>query len=183
VSFSRFHRDESAQGLVEFAILLMILLLLFAGTIDFSRWLYFDNAIRNAARVGAEMAINHCPAPGATCNSTAVTTDDAILHAAICEAQPDISLQPSFANCSPCTNTTCGGPCPITAPTDLESCATQDVAISSATDRASVVDVTVWVGYNFVPITPIMSKFFSSLTCGATTGVHDMCTNSIGRVS
>jgi TadE-like protein len=178
VKLSRFHRGEEAQGLVEFAILGMVLLLLFGGTMDFSRWLYFDNAIRNAARVGAETAINHCPGPGTTCNTVAVTSDDAILHAAVCEAQPDISLQPSFTSCTPCTDGTCGGPC-----TGLGPCAVQDVAISSATTRASGSDLTVWVGYNFVPITPIINNFFHTVTCGGTTGVHDMCTYSNGHVS
>jgi hypothetical protein len=107
-----------------------------------------------------------------------VTTDDAILHATVCEAQPDISLQPSFASCTPCANGNCSGPC-----TGLGPCAVQDVSISSAATRASGSDVTVWVGYNFVPITPLINQFFQTLTCGDTTGVHDMCTYSNGHVS
>jgi len=56
----RFHSRENAQGVIEFALMLTVLMLLFLGTVEFSRFLYYDNAIRNAARVGVETGMKHC---------------------------------------------------------------------------------------------------------------------------
>ena len=41
--------DEGAQSVVEFALLAMVLLIIFAGVVDFSRFMYFQTAVDNAA--------------------------------------------------------------------------------------------------------------------------------------
>src|SRR5579872_6827705 len=73
-------RDENAQGLVEFAIVAMVLLLLFLGAVDYGRFLYYRAANQSAARVGAETASNHCPVSGSTCGTTTTATSDAFVQ-------------------------------------------------------------------------------------------------------
>ena len=53
-------RGERAQGLIEFALMAPILMMLFLGTVDYGRFLYYSVAINNAARLGVETAVNHC---------------------------------------------------------------------------------------------------------------------------
>ncbi len=48
---------ESAQSMVEFALLAPLLFLLIIGTFDFGRAIYFYNAIAHGARQGARFAI------------------------------------------------------------------------------------------------------------------------------
>lgn len=45
------------QGLVEFALILPILLLIFMGILDFGRLIYAYNSVSNAAREGARLGI------------------------------------------------------------------------------------------------------------------------------
>jgi Flp pilus assembly protein TadG len=47
----------SGQGLVEMALILPVLLLIFMGIIDFGRAIYAYNAVSNAAREGARLGI------------------------------------------------------------------------------------------------------------------------------
>lgn len=50
-------RDRRGQSLVEFALVLPVLLLLFMGILDFGRAVYAYNTLSNAAREGARVAI------------------------------------------------------------------------------------------------------------------------------
>jgi Flp pilus assembly protein TadG len=52
-------RDEGAQGLVEFAILLPLFLLIVFGVIDLSRAVWEENTLAFAAREGTRYAIVH----------------------------------------------------------------------------------------------------------------------------
>ena len=198
MKLSRLHRDESAQGLIEFAILASVLMLVFLGTVDFSRFLYYDNAIRSAARVGAERAGNHCTP---TCGQT-VTTVDFVVQAAVCEA--NIGLQPApVQGCYNCKLTTstpieCNDPYNPSSSTYSAvnpcspSCA-QDVYVNpvfvpGTTSSASPnTPITVTVGFSFKPITPLISQFFSELSCysGDVAGVnhHTLCATAVGRES
>ena len=45
------------QGLVEFALVLPLILLILLGTIDVGRWVFADNSVTNAAREGMRAAI------------------------------------------------------------------------------------------------------------------------------
>src|SRR5690348_2938556 len=50
-------RSSSGQGLVEFALILPVLVLIFMGIVDFGRAIYAYNAVSNAAREGARTGI------------------------------------------------------------------------------------------------------------------------------
>ncbi len=78
------------QSLVEFALLMPILALMFVGVVDFSRLYHSYTAATNAARVGAEVAMNHA------------ATDVQITAAVNNEAAPgvtfeDIAINPNAA--------------------------------------------------------------------------------------
>jgi Flp pilus assembly protein TadG len=50
-------RSERGQALVEFALVIPVLLLIFMGILDFGRAIYAYNTLSNAAREGARVAI------------------------------------------------------------------------------------------------------------------------------
>ncbi len=53
----RSRRPSHGQALVEFALVIPLILLLFMGVFDFGRYIYAYNAVSNAAREGARTAI------------------------------------------------------------------------------------------------------------------------------
>jgi Flp pilus assembly protein TadG len=185
-------RDERAQGVVEFALLITTLLFFFLGTVDFSRFMYYDSAIRNAARVGAEVAGNYCNVPGCGIQSAATPNDD-IMQATYCEAAQNqagtgtaaVNLSPKV-NCTPCTTASCD-PCSSSSPY-LGACANcqTDICISPSS-RVAGDTVTIYVGYNFTPVSFYMKPFFSQQTCfpsGSTSeSYHTLCAYAVGRVS
>lgn len=183
-------RGEEAQAIVEFGIVITFLLLLFLGTIDFSRFIYYDSAIRSAARVGAEVAGNYCNMPGCG-NQSSPTSDNLVMQATYCEATQNtlmsglaaVSLSPS-TSCTPCTTSTCN-PCP-TAASSCPPCV-KDICISPSGTRTSGSDVTVYVGYNFTPVSPYLSSFFPAQSCytgdSTSTNHHTLCASMVGRVS
>lgn len=181
-------RGEDAQALIEFGIVITVLLLFFLGTIDFSRFIYYDSAIRNATRVGAEVAGNYCNVPGCG-NQSSPTSDSLVLQATYCEATQNtlgsgvaaVSLTPS-ATCTPCTTSTCD-PCP----TATCSPCSKDICISPSGTRTAGSTVTVTVGYNFKPISPYLSSFFPTQSCyvgdSTFTNHHTLCASTVGRVA
>lgn len=60
-------RPQRAQGLVEFALLLPILVLFLMVIFDIGRATYYYSAVNNAAREGARYGAIHCPST--TCYS------------------------------------------------------------------------------------------------------------------
>lgn len=54
---TRAQRTSRGQGLVEFALVLPVLLLIFMGILDFGRAIFAYNSLANAAREGARVAI------------------------------------------------------------------------------------------------------------------------------
>jgi Flp pilus assembly protein TadG len=187
VKIPRRLRREDGQGVIEFAIIAIVLLNLFLGTVDYARFIYYDNAIRDAARVGAETAINRCPNHYA-CSLSAPTTSNFIFQNTVCNAQPYVQLTPAVTTCTPCRvgSAGCADPCP---PSGLSPCADcgsqQDVCISGSHTTGQT--ITVSVGYHFKPISPLMSVFFQDTTCfsgdDSTFNHHDLCASSSGRVS
>jgi TadE-like protein len=186
--------DESAQGVIEFALIISILLIMFLGTVDFSRFLYYDVAIRTAARVGDEIAINHCGA-NADCGSAYDTTYDFVLQKTRCEPLPYVSLQPSNLSCAPVVlDQSCAvPPCTVPSPCVL-SCppaCSQDMCVSPAyapgarlLTPSPAPDITVQVGYNFRPISFLMAPFFSTQTCWSGDNTpHTICAAAVGRLS
>jgi len=53
----RSRRSSRGQGLVEFALILPVLILIFMGIVDFGRAIYAYNSVSNAAREGARVGI------------------------------------------------------------------------------------------------------------------------------
>lgn len=182
---------EEAQSLIEFALFGIVLVSFFLGTVDLGRFLYYDNAIRSAARVGAGVASNHCAyadyACGTTSNSVAVT-DNFVMWSTYCEAAPHANLNlgqytPPTPNQSipntlayvaadvssqPCTpndtSTTWAPKCGNGA--TCTNCA-NDICVAP-TSRTSSTTVAVSVGYDFQPITFFIAKFFSAQQCWST---------------
>jgi Flp pilus assembly protein TadG len=181
-------KEERAQGVVEFAIVITMLLFFFLGTIDFSRFMYYDTAIRNAARVGAEVAGNYCNMPDCGIQSSP-TSDNVVMQAAYCEATQNqlasglaqIKLQPTVS-CTPCTTVTCN-PCASSA---CATC-TKDICIDPSGTRTQGSAVSVYVGYNFQPVSFYMRPFFHTRTCfpagEPSENTHTICASATGRVS
>ncbi len=187
--------DEQAQGVIEFALIATVLMFLFLGTVDYARFLYYAAALRNSARVGAEVASNHCPS-AALCSGSSATGTDYVMWSAYCEGQNQISLQPTYGSCSAGSSSTWdpGG--------GSSNCA-QDICVlwrtggaSSTTPGPEGSQVSVYVGYNFRPISFLMNPFFSTRSCypdavvdsGATasdaaSNKHTLCSRTVGKVS
>jgi TadE-like protein len=185
-----FKNGEEAQALVEFAILGLVLIFIFSGVVDFSRFMYYSSAISSSSRVAAELAGNPCETSFicGRVSTTEAISDDFILQAAHCEATPYLNVKPAV-DCSTCVQSFCasGDPCPVTcSPCSFDVC----IARNPTGTPVSGQDVTVWVGYNFVPFTPIMNKFFPNQQCWKTGDgapstdgtAHTVCTKAVGRV-
>lgn len=56
---ARYHRDEDAQSLVEFALTLPLFLLIITGLFDVARAVWQENTLAYAAREGTRYAIVH----------------------------------------------------------------------------------------------------------------------------
>lgn len=67
---SRFVRNERGAAMVEMALVLPIVILLFLGMIDFGRALFLYNNLTNAAREGARYGATQIP----TVNTASVTS-------------------------------------------------------------------------------------------------------------
>jgi TadE-like protein len=182
-----FRRDEEAQGVIEFAIIATALLLMFLGTVDFSRFMYYDTAITSAARVGASLGTEACFTP-LLCGRSDVANDDFIMQAATCEAAPFVTLQPQI-DCNKCIT----GPCD--EPSTVSSCAGQDICVQRTpafTDPKGVCTVNcpnrgqtviVTVGYHFNFVSPIVGEFFPNKVCfTGDTLSHNLCASSTGLV-
>ena len=186
--------DESAQGVVEFAFIVSVLMVVFLGTVDFARFLYYQSAIQNAARVGAVAAGKQCVSIDAACGTP---SNDYILQAAFCEAKPYVTFQlvTSIVSCNPCgaSSTSCpNGPCGSAGcqacpAQGQDVCVTQDTASSGCS--AAHACVTVSVGYNFQPISfylTVNNWLFSARSCWGsdpTSNGHTLCASSEGRQS
>lgn len=179
---SKIHGEE-AQGLIEFALIAGILMLLFLGTIDYGRFMYYDTSIRNAARIGAELADGTCE-PGDCGRLNMTTVNGFIFQGTICEPQPYVSLQPNPGGtfCTNCVTTSCvlgTNPC-VSGGTNIcdssGNYCTKDVCVirtnptlNPASTPKEGQTVTVVVGYRFVPIAPLVQSFFNKQKCYTTT--------------
>jgi hypothetical protein len=201
VKISHFHRHENAQGLVEFALISTVLVLFFLGTVDFGRFFYYSNAIRSAARVGAEVATTGCANHTLCGRLDPPSINDYVMQATECEATGSlrVQLQPQIS-CTTCIDTPCvTGVTPCTA-TPCTPCASdiciQRFAVVSSGDPCSGSPLTpsttgptrdqcvkVIAGYNFAPIAPLLSKYFTRISCwtGDTTP-HTLCASAAGKV-
>ncbi|HZU14469.1 MAG TPA: TadE family protein [Chloroflexota bacterium] len=206
-------RDEGAQGLIEFAILSAFLSFLALGIIDFSRFMYYQTAVQDAARVGAEVAIYHCPSAGNCDQNTTPLTDDIVIQAVMCDANQNpytgalsFDLNPGITsvtssvcqtpcddvtvNCTVSANQECGNNsgtdiCVVrhtatSAGTSTDGCTS---AYSTGASPAEHQCVEVDVGWDFKPLTPLISQFFHTQACwSGDNNSHNLCASAIGKV-
>jgi Flp pilus assembly protein TadG len=154
------HRRRG-QGLVEFALVLPIFVLILFGLIDMGRYVYLNSTLSQAAREGARVAAVEAywmgrtdPSCGAVAgpvcpaNATALRTD--ILAGANRMMAPfgSIAVSDLYTSCDAAS-----APSPVT---------TKTCAAPSIGGYASVRVVSV-----FRPITPLISSLFPSITTQA----------------
>lgn len=177
--------DERAQGVIEFAFIVTVLMLLFLGTVDYARFLYYDSAITSAARVGAETASNHCPFAASSCGTTSSPTSDTfVLWSTYCEANPSVTLQPAYSTCDQGTT---GSWSPSCGAGSCSPCISDICVSPSDSSRSSGSTVSVTVGYMFHPLSFFLDWAFQEQSCFAgdtvSTNHHTLCATSSGRVS
>jgi hypothetical protein len=173
-------RSEHANSGIEFSIIIVVLLSLFLGTVDFSRVLYYDTAVQNAARAGLETAIDPCAASTSCLPGAAPTSDSTVMWSAYCAGYPTISLSPQEQSCPPVQQDT-------SSCTSVCTPCTRDVCIQPTGSRSSGDTVTVTVGYDFQPLSFLMAPFLHATSCytGDDTSVnhHTLCASYTGQVS
>ena len=98
-------RRTSGQGLVEMALILPVLLLIFMGIIDFGRAIYAYNAVSNAAREGARLGIVDQRLTGGTYNAAVEAANQATV----------LGIDPTDPNQVLVTFPDPGGVCPTIA--------------------------------------------------------------------
>jgi hypothetical protein len=179
--------QEQAQSLAEFACIVPILVLIFLGVTDYSRFMYFNQVIVGAARAGGDTAINHC-AYHATCGMTDTPVgDDFIVQAVYCDASPHVQLRPSVSTCASCLTSTCNSPTSICSAACLAQICVNDVCVDPAgATRTNGSDVTVYVGFDWEPITPLIDHYFPVRSCWASDAPanhHTLCASATGSVS
>jgi Flp pilus assembly protein TadG len=190
-----FRRDEEAQGLIEFALLLTALSLIFVGVVDYSRFMYYQTSIQSAARVGAETASNNCYRLTGCTNLSQSTINSGIMQATECETSgaSRLTWSPSI-DCSnqssdPCANcTTTTNWCSSTSLEPGGNVCVQRFAADCTTTQstATVTDgqcVKITVGYNFHPISLLVGNIFSKHACWTgDTFKHQLCATAVGTV-
>lgn len=182
-----FWEHEQAQSLIEFACIVPILVVIFLGVTDYSRFMYSNQVIVSAARAGGDAAINHC-VYHASCGMTDTPVgDDFIVQAVYCDASPHVQLQPPVSTCASCLTTTCTSPTSICSAACLAEICVNDICIDPlGATRTNGMDVTVTVGYKWEPITPLIGQYFPARSCwpsDSLTNHHTLCASAVGSVS
>jgi Flp pilus assembly protein TadG len=142
-------RRRAGQGLVEFALLLPVLLLIVMGLVDFGRAIYAFNSVSNAAREGARTAI--VDQRTRTSTGAYLAAEEAANQATALGLNPTNPAQVL-----------------VTFPDPDNNCPT--VAVGCL--------VSVRVQYQFNAITPIIGRIIGPLTLGSTTVVPIEATKS-----
>lgn len=170
-------RRQSAQGLIEFAIISMVLMLMFFGIIDFGRAIYYYITMEQAVNEGLRVAVRAPtpPAPnGLTADNTKVFNAVTAQATAMTLATPTCTNGPIDSNTPPANvgwvyitqpNGTAtppaanapGGQSPTTPV--AAGCAT--VAPAGFNGQYNV-PLEVTIRYNFVPITPLVGQVFQN---------------------
>ncbi len=150
-------RRRSGQGLVEFALVLPIFLLILFGVIDLGRYVYLNSTLSQAAREGARVAAVEAswmgksdPSCGAVggpnCPADVVALRSDILEGA------NRMIQPFGSIAGADLYTSCAAP-PAPNPVTTQTC-----AVPSIGGMASVRVVA-----TFRPLTPLISSIFPSI--------------------
>jgi Flp pilus assembly protein TadG len=144
---------ERGQGLVEFALVLPIIMLLIFGAVDLGRAVYAYNTIANAARDGARVAAVNQIATSPDCNEDRPVENPATPHWSItrCAANSAVTLGVRDTDVTVAYSTPSGTSLPCTWPTINVGC------IASVT-----------VTYTYVPITPVIGGLVGNIAISST---------------
>jgi TadE-like protein len=180
-------KSRSGQGMVEFALLVPVLMLMLLGLADVARAVYTYNIISNSAREGTREAIlayNQCHNAGAPCStppagSTVIGVDNAIKRAGagvvsyvFNDTATDTGTPPQPL-CTPLPNQGCvwifivnddilsAQTCVNLGPSDTFAGAPCDF---NASKEGGSRNVVVEIEYNFSPFTPLVAKALGSST-------------------
>jgi Flp pilus assembly protein TadG len=140
---SRAKRRNGGQSLVELALVLPIILLLFMAIFDFSRAIFAYNTVSNAARDGARVAIVDQQVTAGVSNAAKAAADQAVGLGLDPTDSTEVRVQYLMPDLS--------GPCPP-AWGEWVGC---------------VADVR--VQYRYSPATPIIGGIVGPITVGSTT--------------
>jgi Flp pilus assembly protein TadG len=155
----RLRADESrGQALVEFALVLIVLIPIIFGIVDFGRGVYAYNAISNAAREGVRTAI--------------VNQNVADIRTRSAQQATSLGLTTTPPTTCPSLNLkvdTNGGICVSFV---MANDQTQDCSANLAPGCIAIVKIT----YPFAPITPVISRIIPSL---ALTSVSEQTIESV----
>lgn len=144
-------RGHSAgQAVLELALILPILLVLFLGIIDFGRGIYLYNTVSNAAREGARVGI--------------VNQSAAAAAARAAEEGTGLALSPAPVACLSGVSGVC-----VSFPSRVDT--------TSPTHSTTDAVVSVW--YRYTPITPIIGNIIGSIMLTSTTQlpIERVCTS------
>jgi Flp pilus assembly protein TadG len=149
----------NGQGLVEFALVIPLILLLFMGIFDFGRAIYAYNTVANAARQGARVAAVNQANPGPP-NDTSCAEDQPVENAVTphmsirgCAAQAGIALgiQPSSVTVT------------YAAPAGI------NLSCSPTLDVGCIATVT--VTYSWRALTPVIGNIVGPITMTSTSQI------------
>lgn len=163
-----------SQGLVEFALIMPIVLLLLAGIADIGRAVYFSIQLTNAAEQGVRVAVlpdricNTLVGTPSTCSGSGIEGQS--VCGAIDAALPGMTT--GSINCSE-NGAVTPGPSPaglayvevdqFSSFNSADPCSSLGATYSSATPRgAGNLPVRVQIDYYYRPITPVLSSLFPS---------------------
>lgn len=144
-SIARFWSDRRGSALVEVAIALPLLLIVFFATVDFSRALRYGMALTNAARAGAQYC-STSPANSVNTSSTLAVTNN---------ASPSISGVSSSTTGAVCYCATDSGTFTSTACTATCSGGQHLVATCSVTTTGTFTRATPYPG---IPASVFMTR-------------------------
>jgi len=128
------------QGLVEFALILPLLLLLLMGIFDFARGIYAYNTVSNAAREGARVAIVNQSAAGGVSLAATKAANQATALGLDASDSADVDVQYLLPDLS-------------------DQCPSRGLGCIAQ----------VRVNYLFQPLTPIIGSIIGPITVSATT--------------
>ena len=155
-------RGQTGQGLVEFALVIPIFLLMLFGVVDAGRYVYMNSVLSQAAREGARLAAveaswignttdlscNQLGGPVCPASPAALTTD--ATNAANRMVAPFGSVSNLYISCDPV------GSAPTGAWTSGTACTTN----SGATGNV----VSVRVLLTFTALTPVIAQIMGTIT-------------------
>lgn len=142
--------SSSGQGLVEFALIFPVLVLVLFGVFDFGRAIFAYNTISNAARQGVRIAIVNQNGGGTGCSGgpAAQPLDTTKVSAVDCAVSAGIGLGTTSSDVTVTYRTA------------------DDTASCNPLDQGCLAEVT--VKYTFTPITPVIGNIIGPITMSST---------------